>query len=812
MAVVPHKTLQDLAWSQLCAELAGRTQTSRARSLAVELLPLDEPGLARERVTLIAEVRLLAEADLPLQFGGIRDVDRALGHAHKGGSLEAEQLIAVATTARACAGVRTRIDNAPLAVPGLVEIAMNIDDLRHVYESILDSFGDDGRLTDHASPALGKLRRAASRLHTELEQKARSLLDDAKLTRYLQDQYYTQRDERYVVPVRVEDRGYVRGIVHGTSQSGQTVFIEPEVMVDLNNRLRLAECAVLDEEERILTMLSRVVAADVSAQRRAIDAATRLDVLAACARLADDLDAVAPTIEEHGPLRLERMRHPLMALSERGCVPNDIAIEPCGTIVVSGPNAGGKTVALKTVGLIALMTRTGLHVPAAAAQVPWFECIRSDIGDAQSIEKDLSTFSAHLLELRSFLEAATPGSLLLIDEVAVGTDPEQGAALAEAVLLAFAERGATTMVTTHYERLKAIAATDDRFSNASVGFDFDRMEPTFLVHLGVPGSSGAMHIARRMGLPEAVVETAEELAGDRRARLEDLLAELATARRELADQERAVREEHASAQRSRQDAAAALERARDRERKAHESAHNEAIASLREARAALEQAKDTVKRRRKPEPVTEVRRTIDKLAREITEHAPPQKPPPGRLAGPGDLVIGARVYVVSVSGRGTVLSDPVRGRVNVQVGAMKLTARTDGLYIEPGGTSVARETTERGRSTGGRRRTKSRGKGREAEASAAATGREKLAGARTADTTCDVRGERVDEALAEVDRFIDASLLRSREVIFVIHGHGTGALRSAVRAQAESHTAVTRWHAGDQYSGGDGVTVMWLED
>ena len=342
-----------------------------------------------------------------------------------------------------------------------------------------------------------------------------ALVADERFASYLQDAYYTQREDRYVLPVRTDGKGFVRGIVHGASQSGQTLFIEPEEIVDLNNRLKLAEAEVTAEERRIFV---RVLGLDRRGSRRRSRsrsiAAETLDIIAAAALIADDTVAAEPILDDAPRIALLHARHPLMLLADKRVVANDVTVAAGQTLLVSGPNAGGKTVALKTVGLAAVMARAGLHLTAeSGSAIGWFRDVVTDIGDAQNLEKDLSTFSGHMVNLRELLAAAAPGMLVLIDEIAVGTDPDQGAALAQAVLEALAASGATAIVTTHYERLKSLGSADTRFANASVGFDLERLEPTFKLHLGVPGSSGALAVARRMGLPAGIVERARELLG-----------------------------------------------------------------------------------------------------------------------------------------------------------------------------------------------------------------------------------------------------------------------------------------------------------
>lgn len=809
------KTLGDLGWPQLVEHLVRRSHTERGAEALRALEPFDEPDEARERIALIGEARALNERAAPLGFGGISDVRPLVGRADKGGTLAADELIAVARSAEGVTHLRKHLERHVEQCPLLHELGAAIGDLGHVYEPILDSFDEDGRLVDHASDALGPLRRKYARLQVELEKRLKGLVDEPRISKHLQDRYYTQREDRYVVPVRADARGYVKGIVHGTSGSGQTIFVEPAAIVDMNNRLKLAECDVADEERRIYAQLCGYVVEEATAIRAALDAATALDVIAAAAKLADELNAVPPAIDPDVGIRLVRARHPMLALSERHCVPNDIIVDSGHTLIISGPNAGGKTVALKTAGLLALMTRAGLHVPADdTTSLPWYRTIHSDIGDSQSIEMDLSTYSAHLQQLAGFVETADAHTLLLIDEISVGTEPEQGAAIAQAVLERLAERGVSVIVTTHYEQLKNLGASGGRFANASVGFDLEAMEPTFELHMGLPGSSGALHVARRMGLPESVTARAEELLGVERATIDEMLASISDERRRIAEERDAVAIQRAEADRALAEAEASRHAAKEKEAKLRKGAHGEAVEALRKARAELDRVRTSVKRRSKGDgkvvdAARAAARKVDDLSADVFRLQPERDLPPGREPRPEELEPGTPVIVASLGGRGEVVDRPHRGRVMVRVGSMRTAVAIGGVLIDVNraGQRKAAPTASRSKN----RKSRHKGAARRAPVELTEADTEGRALARTPDTTCDVRGERVDEAVDKLDRFIDQSLLGSRELVFVIHGHGTGALRTAVRQHVAQHVAVTEWRPGESGEGGDGVTIAWLD-
>jgi DNA mismatch repair protein MutS2 len=691
--------------------------------------------------------------------------------------------------------------------PRLWAIAEAIPDLGHVFHPILEAFDPDGRLVDHASEALGPLRKALAAIKDQLVKRMDTMLQDDRFSPYLQDAYYTQREDRYVLPVRHDGKGFVKGIVHGTSQSGQTLFIEPDEIVDLNNRLKLAECDVADEERRILVRFSNWVGEEADGFDAALVAAEKLDVIAGAAILGDDLVAAAPEIDDAPRIGLLHARHPLMLLAERRCVANDIDLAAGQVLLVSGPNAGGKTVALKTAGLAAVMVRAGLHIAAeSGSAMGWFPDIRTDLGDAQSLEHNLSTFTGHIVNLRDFLGTARRGTLLLVDEIAVGTDPEQGAALAQAVLEALSDRGVTAIVTTHYDRLKALGATDARFTNASVGFDLQRMEPTFKLHPNTPGSSGALAVARRTGLPGDIVDRAQSLLGGAGVKVEDLLASMADQRRRLEQERAAVLEELEAVESDRAALRTHRERIKARYDKQLAGAHGDAMSALKAARRDIDAVRADLKRRIDEVTVDDLKsatRAVSDASAQIARHEPRRNLPPGKPAREHDLVVGRPVIVPSLGGRAVVAAVPHDGRVEVRLGAMHAAVEVGEVLLD-----THRAAEQRRREAAEAKPPMPVGPTLAVVDGAAAESR---SGARTVDTTVDVRGQRVDDAVAAVDRFIDEAMVTDRDILFVIHGHGTGALRAAIRAHLGTHPAIDRWRAGEKSEGGDGVTVLWIK-
>jgi len=825
---ISQKTLEDLGWPAYVEHWVKRCATARgARAVRAFVMfgdapvaavdPAADPGAglaehgiaaARSRTREITEARGLAARDARIPLGGIVEIAGSIARVRKAAALDAAELVAVAATGQALGRLRQHLRAHEAVAPRLAARGAAIADLGHVYLPILEAFDPDGRLVDHASDALGPLRRQLAAIKAQLEKRMGALLTDERFAPYLQDGYYTQREDRYVLPVRTDGKGFVRGIVHGTSQSGQTLFIEPEEIVDLNNRAKLAEAEILDEERRILARFSGWVAEEADAFDVALAAAETLDVIAAAAIIADDTVAVEPILDDAPRIGLLHARHPLMLLAERRCVANDVTVAGGTTLVISGPNAGGKTVALKTVGLAALMARCGHHLTAeSGSAIGWFPDVRTDIGDAQSLEHDLSTFSGHMVNLRDLLATAGPGSLVLIDEIAVGTDPEQGAALAQAVLEALAARGVTSMVTTHYERLKALGATDPRFANASVGYDLARLEPTFKLHLGAPGSSGALAMARRMGIAGDVVERARELMGPHVVKVEELLASVADQRRRIEEERAALLAELEDAEAER--AAMRIHKDKQLARYEHQTraAHGEALAQLKAARREIDEIRRDVKARAAEATFEDVKAATRKLAgpgATVARLEPQRHLPPGTPARPDQLVVNAPVIVPRL-GRAQVVGLLADDRVEVRVGAMRAILPIQDVLLD------THRNARRAGLGGKPEPVESTFPSPPAEVQlvdgAPAGGK---AHARTLDTTLDVRGNRVDDAVAQVDHFVDESLLAGREAIFVVHGHGTGALRAAIRSHLQTHKGIEKLRPGEQNEGGDGVTVAFL--
>ncbi|MEY2668943.1 MAG: hypothetical protein RJA59_1581, partial [Pseudomonadota bacterium] len=580
---------------------------------------------------------------------------------------------------------------------------------------------------------------------------------------------------------------------HNASQSGQTLFVEPDGMVEMGNELAIANAMAAEEEERILRELSAAVTARAADLERDLAILSSLDLLEAQALLASDLDAAAPEVVGPGDgISLRDLRHPILVLQDKKVVASDVRLEPPGrALVVSGPNGGGKTVAITAVGLSALMLRAGLPIAAGrGSRLPFYPSVRAAVEEHGDMARDLSTFTAHLTAVRDIAAVAGPGTLVLVDEIAADTDPREGAALASALLEEFLDRGATVLVTTHLDELKALALSDPRFQNARVGFDPDRLAPTFQLHLGSPGSSSAIEVARRVGLPEAVLERARAALSGRGGALGEALRTLSEERGRLEAQRAALARE-AEAARRREETAARREEAAFRAEKeagarVAASLADEVEAARDEVRrvlAGLQSAPTVRKATEASQKLEEWSGSLEKASRvAVSQAAAAPEAAPG-----GAVLPGVRVRVASLGQEGEVL-ELAGDEAVVQLGALRIRRPLSDLLPLRGkakGATLARAREDRLRAA------------EQARPAPLASGSRRL----------DVRGMRVDELLREVDGFLDRLFGEGATDAVIFHGHGTGALKEALRDHLKESPYVGAFRRGDPQEGGDAVTV-----
>jgi DNA mismatch repair protein MutS2 len=687
-----------------------------------------------------------------------------------------------------------------------------------VADEILNCFEADGTLADRASPHLRELRGEWRAMRQRMLARMEDLMQRHEAV--LQDGFVTEREGRWVLPVRADAHERVAGIVHAASASGATLFVEPRVVVPMGNRLKVLEAEVKREEEAICARLTARIGDVFASVEAASHALALADLRAAIARLACDLDLKFPELVDEPRLDLKRARHPLLALDfleldGRGratgrsaqVVPSDMSVEAGRALVVSGPNAGGKTVALKTMGLTALMARSGVPLPCdESSAVGVFDVVLTDVGDDQSLQKNLSTFSAHVSNLASILGETSRGALVLLDELAGGTDPREGEALAAGVIHSLCARGGAVAATTHYEGLKALALADPRFSNASVGLDLATMTPTFELAVGVPGRSSALAVARRFGIPATVLEHAERFLTREDHDFETVLKKLHDERVALALARDSADSREREAEHTRARLDAELVAAKQRERRQLSDEAQSVMDGLREAREELREVRARLRSKKVDAPALhEAERVVEHVSASLeaagvlvslTPSAPPVERE--RIAA-RDLRKGARVWVPRLRAEADVIDLLGDGSVRVAAGPLKLVVAAAELR------AVEREVP----SPKPGPRQGSRGASRPAEA--ALSGPPAAAPIQVKGNTCDIRGLRVEDGVSMATTFLDRALNDGQDVVFLLHGHGTGALREAIRGELERTPYVARFRGEDPDRGGDGVTVVWLQ-
>jgi DNA mismatch repair protein MutS2 len=792
-----ERTLRELGWPEVLSGLAARCRLPSGRRRALALAFQPDAGAAREALARVAEARGLSESAVALPLGGVGDVEGHLDRAARGGVLEPLALREAAGLLRAAARTRAALASRATESPRLWALAEPLSPGAALADRIEGAIEPSGAVSDRASPDLAQARERARSLHRALKTRVEGLLGDPEMQRHLRDSYFTIRNERYVLPVLASARSAVPGIVHNASQSGQTLFVEPEAMVELGNELAIASATAAEEEQRILRELSGSVTAHIGQLRADLATLAALDLLEASARLASDLDAHAPATGPAGEgFELLSLRHPLLVLQGKKVVASHVRVDPpARALIVSGPNGGGKTVAISAVALAACMLRAGLPVPAApGSRLPFFAEVRAAIDERGDLARDLSTFTAHLAAVKEMLAGAVSGSLVLVDEIAADTDPREGAALAAAILEALVERGATVLVTTHLDELKALALTDARFANARVGFDPDRLLPTYQVHLGSPGSSSAIEVAGRVGLPPAVVERARLGLSGRGGALGQALQALEAERGRALSERRAAEEARARAEAAEARARAAEERARRAEREAGarvgaslaeeiEAAREEVAALLAELQAAPSVRKATEAAAR----LETWHETVSRAAGVVQARAEagPEEIPDGRIEP------GVRIRVASLGQEGEVVE--VQGdEALVRVGSLKVRRPLADLVALAGKprtlARIARSRDER----------------------LAAAEEARPAPIAPPERRIDVRGLRVEELLREVDASLDRLFAAGEAECLILHGHGTGALKQALRDHLAASPYVGSFRRGGDHEGGDAVTVVTL--
>ena len=768
--------------------LASHTSFPPGRRLAEALEPSAEPVIVARGLDETDQARGLLSERPGVGVGAAHDIGPWIDRATRGGRLDPAHFLEIADTIEAATRLRAALaeDRRPL----LHELARELHALPAVRATLARSFDPSGELLDTASPRLGPLRGAVRIAFDRLRRRLDTLVG-SELGSALQEPIVTLRNGRYVVPVRADAKARVKGIVHDASGSGQTLFIEPLVVVELGNAWREAQVAEQEEIARILDELSALVAAHAGPLHATLDALARFDFWAAKAQLAADMDATRAETTDRQEIRLLSARHP--GLTGR-VVPIDVHLGDGFTaLVVTGPNTGGKTVTLRTLGLLSLMHQAGLHVPAeAGSRLPILRDVLADIGDEQSIAQSLSTFSGHLRSIIRIVRAAGAGTLVLLDELGAGTDPTEGSALAQALLDHFIRAGALVAATTHYAELKAYAHTTPGASNAAVEFDLETLSPTYRLTIGLPGGSQAFAIAERLGLSASIVADARSRLSEAQRTFEATLAQIRETEGETTDALARARTAESRAAEALRTAGEERRRARRDREEAQTKARAEAERLLAEVRREVDALRSTLRRGHVSAPaLDEALERIEANVERLPGASAPAPAPPETV--PRVWAVGERARSRNGGWEGRISAMERGGRTaTLESGAMRVRVPVEDLVDALAGT---------GPGPGGRTGPADRPETSSVEAL-------RLSRTRTVPASLDLRGARVDEALDALEHYLEDASIAGLQQVTIIHGMGTGALRDAVREAAAAHPLTGGVRPGGRGEGGDGATIV----
>jgi DNA mismatch repair protein MutS2 len=810
-----------LEFDRVLEMLADRCHYSVSSERVLGLGPVSDRDQVRYLLTVTREAVELLTDHVDFSVGGVRDVRDAVEAADRGSLLVPEDLRDVLDTLQAMRNCRRsflQINQREEPFDQLFEFIEQVQEFPDLETTLGRTVGSQGEILDSASPDLSRIRSQIKISHRRLLQRLQRMVEDGRISPALQEPIVTMRQGRYVIPVRADRKSQVPGVVQGTSSSGQTMFVEPMDVVELNNAWRQLQMEEEHEIERILRALSTAIGAEAEAINRSVDAITALDIALAKARLSFDLRAVEPILDrDQDPLpgghsehliKLYDARHPLLDPGE--VVPIDVEIgHRARMLILTGPNTGGKTVALKTVGLLTLMAQTGMFVPARdGSRLSVFDGVYADIGDEQSIEQSLSTFSSHITRIIAMLKRADENSLVLLDEIGAGTDPEEGSALARAIIDALLERGCLGLVTTHYSELKSYAYVTEGTDNASVEFDVETLQPTYRLLVGVAGQSNALDIAARLGMPRQIIDDARNLIEPESHEADQMLDEIRhrLSAAELAESE-AAREREAS-RKAREEAEEARREAEEARHLARQEARAEVQAELDAARKLIRRLENAAKapppkpqpppqpkqesdqtksngrrkrRRGKPETPESAREQVKQVEDQLRTKRRQQKAPPRRNE---PIRVGDRVDVPSLGMTGEVIGfDDAGDQAELLVGSFKVFQPVALLKRKSG--PIPKEA---GRTT------------------------IKVPPAPIVENEIHFRGMRADDVMRQLEEYLDDAAQASLPWVRIVHGRGTGTLRGIVHDILKTHPSVSNFHLAEIQEGGDGVTIAYFKD
>jgi DNA mismatch repair protein MutS2 len=801
------KTLSVLEYPKVLERLKAFCDFSASMALARALEPTDSYDLALARLAETSEARRLFSTNDNIGIGGAHDIRAAADLAARGGVLDAQQLLDVKSTLISSRELKKSLDRKTDEYPRLAQLAAGLPESHGMVDSISRVLSDRGEVLDSASPKLGTLRREIKIAHDRLMSRLQRYLTDS--ANKLQEPIITQRDGRYVIPLRAEFKGQIKAIVHDQSSSGATLFVEPLPIVELNNKVRELQLQERDEERRILYELSAQIGEHRDEITYGVENLAMLDLVFAKAKYPEELKASAPVLHKIEGRRtkadapsqpanrtpsilLTRARHPL--LDPQTVVPIDVDPQP-GTraIVITGPNTGGKTVSLKTVGLLVLMAQSGMHIPAeSGSQLPCFHAVYADIGDEQSIEQSLSTFSGHITNIIRILKEIDQRSLVVFDELGAGTDPQEGAALARAILNFLLETGCTTLVATHYPELKTFAHSTEGVVNASLEFDIKTLRPTYHLTIGLPGRSNALLIAQRLGLPQPIIESAKGEINPDDLRADKLLDDIRKERNRTSRERQKLEKARDRLEAQTKELEKRLEKIEDERREVLAKARAEGELEVAVLRRNIDSLKSQLRKAKQPlDAIKTIEEQVEQVEQKIeapVERRSTMNHGPSSSIVSRPLSLGERVTVSTLNTEGliTALGE---SDAEVQIGSLRVRARLADLVRK------------------GREEESPEEKKEMKPPVAEGSGRAALSTTKSPGIELNLRGKLVEDGLEELDRYLEKAYSSGLLFVRIVHGKGTGRLREAVRSALKSSPYVASYEEPKDSEGGAGVTV-----
>jgi len=789
------KVLYTLEYYKITEQLASHASSDWAKEHCQHLKPMTDKAKIEQAQTETAAALSRMFRKGSVSFSGIHKIGLSLKRLEAGGVLSIEELLHTASLLDAAKRVKNygRKDRDDLPGDTLDAMFQAIEPLTPLCEEIRRCILSEDEIADDASVQLKSIRRSIQGMNGKIHAQMNKILNNSTTRTYLQDAVITMRNGRYCLPVRAEYKNQISGMIHDQSASGSTFFIEPASVVNLNNELKELFLKEQDEIDKIIATMSSQVASYSSELLNNYKLLTTLDFIFAKAALAQEHNGTAPEFNTEGRIRIRRGRHPL--LNKKTVVPIDVTLgEDFRLLVVTGPNTGGKTVSLKTVGLLTLMGQAGLHIPAGdRSQLAVFENVYADIGDEQSIEQSLSTFSSHMTNIVTILKKVTPDCLVLFDELCSGTDPTEGAALAISILSRLLQRGVRTMATTHYSELKVFALSTDGVQNACCEFDVETLSPTYRLLIGIPGKSNAFAISGKLGLPEDIITDARGRITANEQNFEDLIADLENSRSTIEKERLEIEQYKKEIEKLHAQAESRQEKLDSRRDKILQEANEQALAILKEAKDAADASIRNFNKFGTTNPTaSELEKERSALRSKMNETearlAQKQKQPAANSKVPKKLRLGDSVRVLSLNQRGTVSTLPnAKGDLFVQMGILRTQVNIKDLVLLEDDSA---------------------GSGSRKKAAKTSAGKIRMSKAASISAEIMLIGKTVDEAIMELDKYLDDAYLSHLSTVRVVHGKGTGALRNAVHTHLKRVKYVDSFHLGEFGEGDSGVTIV----